>query len=97
MLVDVNFTHVNIVVKKWPTNGWAKDGKLREIGLWSEFTFGSELETNISTALLMHGLGWDLEKVLIQCALVRKEFQDPKVRTYFSVFTAFGMKPVREV
>ncbi|KAK4119946.1 methyltransferase domain-containing protein [Parathielavia appendiculata] len=95
MLVEVGFTHVDVVEQKWPTNGWAKNRKLRELGRWSQLTFGRELET-ISTALLMHGLGWDAKEVSILCALVRKEFQNPRVHAYFPVLTAFGMKPLGE-
>ncbi|KAL2256014.1 hypothetical protein VTK26DRAFT_2349 [Humicola hyalothermophila] len=57
MLVEAGFTNVEVVEQKWPTNGWAKDSKLRKLGLWSLETFAKELET-ISTALLRHGLGW---------------------------------------
>ncbi|KAK4118245.1 hypothetical protein N657DRAFT_659694 [Parathielavia appendiculata] len=75
MLVEAGFTRVDDVEQKWPTKGWAEGPQLRELGLWSQFTFGRELET-ISKALLIHGLGWHPEKVSVLCALVRKEFKN---------------------
>ncbi|KAK4096266.1 TAM domain methyltransferase [Parathielavia hyrcaniae] len=96
MLIEAGFTRVVVDDQKWPTNGWAKDNKPRQLGIWYKCTLGRELET-ISTALLIHGLGWDSTKVLVQCASVRKEFMNPRVHTYFSVLTAVGMKPLEEV
>jgi hypothetical protein len=92
MLTEAGFTEVQVIAEKWPTNCWAEDSKMKELGRWTEMTLCQNLE-DVSMALFTHGLNWTPEEVRILCTRARKEFRNRKVHAYFPFITAYGKKP----
>ncbi|UQC80164.1 UMTA [Colletotrichum lupini] len=93
VLTEVGFEDVELTVFKWPTNPWAKDPKYKKIGEWNYHNFGGAVET-VSLAPLTRVHGWTKEEVLVFAAEVRKDLRDPKVHSYFPIYTLVGRKPL---
>ena len=92
MLAEAGFKDIVVIKKKWPTNSWARNPKLKELGFFSNLTLSYKVEA-ISMALLTHSLGWNYQEVLILYALVRKELKDRSIHVYFRFVTAYRRKP----
>ncbi|MBE3044999.1 hypothetical protein IMZ48_21060, partial [Candidatus Bathyarchaeota archaeon] len=77
---------VDVVVERavWPTNTWAKDPKLKELGMWSQAASLNGVEA-ISLALFTRVLGWTTEETTVFCAQVRKDFQNLGLHGYWDV------------
>jgi hypothetical protein len=81
-LIDAGFK--NVIEKKymWPQNGWPKDRKLKELGVWMLENFTSDL-SGLSMALYTRGLGWTAEEVEAFLVDVRKSMRDKSVHVYY--------------
>ncbi|KAH6690781.1 S-adenosyl-L-methionine-dependent methyltransferase [Leptodontidium sp. MPI-SDFR-AT-0119] len=86
------FENVTEIVNKWPTRGWPKDPKMKEIGMWNKENMLGDLH-GISAALFTRGLGWSGEELEVFLTSVRKEWMDPKVHVYFPIYTVYAQKP----
>ncbi|KAK1726215.1 hypothetical protein CaCOL14_002727 [Colletotrichum acutatum] len=93
VLTEVGFEEVELTVFKWPTNPWAKDPKYKKIGAWNYHNFGGAVET-VSLAPLTRVHGWTKKEVLVFADEVRKDLRDPKVHSYFPIYTLVGRKPL---
>ncbi|KAH7348872.1 S-adenosyl-L-methionine-dependent methyltransferase [Rhexocercosporidium sp. MPI-PUGE-AT-0058] len=88
----VGFENVTEIQNKWPTRGWPKDPKMKELGMWNKENMLGALH-GISVALFTRGLGWSNEELEVFLAGVRKEWVDPKVHVYFPIYTVYAQKP----
>lgn len=70
------------IQKKWPTNGWPREKKFKELGTWTYANIAGGLE-GLSLAHFTRGLNWTAEETLVFCAQVRKELRDPKIHAYW--------------
>jgi hypothetical protein len=77
---------VNIVQKvyKWPSNGWPKDAKMKELGIWNYANMG-ESTSGISMALFTRGLGWSVEELEVFLVDVRREMKSTKIHAYWNM------------
>jgi hypothetical protein len=77
---------VDIVEKryKWPSNGWPKDKKIKELGLWNYANMGESV-SGISMALFTRGLGWSVEELELFLVDVRKEMKNTKIHAYWDM------------
>jgi hypothetical protein len=77
---------VNVVQKiyKWPTNGWPKDKKMKELGMWNYANMG-ESTSGLSLALFTRGLGWSMEELEVFLIDVKKEMKSTKIHAYWNM------------
>lgn len=92
-LEKAGWVDIKLIINKWPMNRWPKDAKYKEIGLWNHQNMASGLSA-FSMALFTRGLGWTAEEVEIYIMDVRKEMQDPKIHSYWPIYTWYARKPL---
>ncbi|KAK2054942.1 S-adenosyl-L-methionine-dependent methyltransferase [Colletotrichum caudatum] len=92
MMIETGFEDVQIKRFKWPTNGWAKDPKYREIGAWNHENFAPNWE-GFTMAPFTRALGWTKEEVLVHAIEVRRDLADRRIHAYFSLWSIWGRKP----
>lgn len=68
-------------VRQVPLSPWAKDPKLKEVGLYMQQLFSDSLEP-YSLALYTRVLGWSSEQLQVFLTQVRKEAQSRKHHVY---------------
>ncbi|KAH7128856.1 S-adenosyl-L-methionine-dependent methyltransferase [Dactylonectria macrodidyma] len=93
ILTKTGFTNVTETRFKWPSNGWPKDKKHKELGVWNNENFQSVLEA-VSLAPFTRAQGWTPEEVTVFLVNVRKELNDPKIHAYWPIVSVYGMKPL---
>ncbi|KDN60503.1 hypothetical protein CSUB01_06090 [Colletotrichum sublineola] len=93
VMIETGFKDVHIQRFKWPTNGWAKDPKYREIGAWNYENFAANWEA-FTMAPFTRALAWTKEEVLIHAMEVRRDLADRRIHAYFSLWSIWGRKPV---
>lgn len=76
----------DVVVKRdaWPINQWARDRKLKELGMWSQASGVRGVEA-MTLALFTRVLGWSAEETTVFCAQVRRDFKNRALHGYFNV------------
>lgn len=79
---EVGFVDVKMHVFKWPSNGWPKDPKYKELGLWNNENLCSGFE-GLCMAPFTRAHGWTREEVLVLMAEVRKNFRDRSIHAYW--------------
>jgi hypothetical protein len=86
--------YVDIVETKfaWPVGPWAKDPKLKTLGLWAREDFLSALQ-GASMAVMTRGLGMSTQEVEVLLAGVRQEVTEKKVHCYAPITFIYGRKP----
>jgi len=84
MMEKAGFVDVVERKSRWPTNKWAKDPKLKELGMWSAAASLSGVE-GIAMALFTRVLGWSAEETTTFCSAVRKDFKNPRIHGYWDV------------
>ncbi|KAK1724210.1 methyltransferase [Colletotrichum acutatum] len=72
VLKEIGFEDVHIQRFKWPTNGWPKDQKHKEIGIWNYENLAPNWE-GFLMAPLTRALNWTKEEVLILAMEARKD------------------------
>ncbi|TIC99305.1 Secondary metabolism regulator LAE1 [Colletotrichum higginsianum] len=91
-MIQIGFEDVHIQRFKWPTNGWPKERKYKELGLWNYENFAPGWEA-FTMAPLTRALGWTKEEVLIHVMEVRRDLADRNIHAYFSIYSIWGRKP----
>jgi SAM-dependent methyltransferase len=76
----------------WPVGPWAKDPKLKTLGLWGRENFMSMLQ-GASMAVMTRGLGMSPQEVEVFLAEVRAEANSRKVHFYAPIYFIYGRKP----
>ncbi|TQN66490.1 Secondary metabolism regulator LAE1 [Colletotrichum shisoi] len=91
-MIQIGFEDVHIQLFKRPTNGWPKERKYKELGLWNYENFAPGWEA-FTMAPLTRALGWTKEEVLIHVMEVRRDLADRNIHAYFSIYSIWGKKP----
>ncbi|KAK1755439.1 S-adenosyl-L-methionine-dependent methyltransferase [Echria macrotheca] len=91
-MADVGFVNVTEKKFKWPGNGWPKDRKHKELGVWSYENIAGGLQ-GLSMALFTRGLGWSAEQLEVFLAGVRKDMKDTRIHAYYSIYIVYAQKP----
>lgn len=81
---EAGFKNVVQKVYKWPTNGWPKDKKMKELGVWNYANMGESV-SGISMALFTRALGWSVEELEVFLVDVRKEIKSTKIHAYWNM------------
>jgi SAM-dependent methyltransferase len=91
-LIDAGFVNVNDDVYKVPIGTWAKDKKLKELGLFEAAMMLDSVEP-YTLALFTRVLQYSNEQAQLWMAMVRKELKDPKLHLYVTYHFTYGRKP----
>ncbi|UQC89068.1 methyltransferase domain-containing protein [Colletotrichum lupini] len=91
---EMGFEDVRRVPFKFPSTGWPKDKKLKELGDWNRSMLSGGLE-GLTLALLTRYMDWSKEEALILCAQVRKELADTRIHAYWNGYVIYGRKPLK--
>jgi len=92
-LIDAGFEDVHDDMYKIPVGTWAKDRKLKQLGLY-------QLEhllicgDSFTSGLLGRVLGWSKEECQILLAEAHREMRDPKLHLYTQFRFIYGRKPM---
>lgn len=81
-LAAAGFEDIVEVQKKWPTNTWPRDRKLKELGRWAFANIAGGLE-GLSLAHFGRGLGWTSEETMLFCAKTREDMKNTKIHAYW--------------
>lgn len=81
---DVGFTNVVHQKFKIPFGPWAKDPKLKEIGLYNMAQLQEGLE-GFSLRLFTGVYGWTQQEVMVLIAKVRAALKNPNLHTQFDM------------
>jgi hypothetical protein len=77
---------------KVPIGPWARDPKLKELGLFEHMHMNESVEAH-SMALYTRVLNYSMEQAQVLFAMVRKEFSDRKLHMYTVYRFIYGRKP----
>ncbi|KAJ0269800.1 hypothetical protein COL940_012162 [Colletotrichum noveboracense] len=95
LMIEAGFEDVTMHVYKWPTNGWPKDPRYREIGLWNYENTMMGLE-GYTMAPLTRALDWMPAEVDVFLIDVRKDLKDRSIHAYWPQYAIVGRKPQKE-
>lgn len=76
------FDNVTQEVFKVPCGPWAKDKRLKLIGMWEHYNLMNHLE-GLTMRLFQKGLGWSEDEIRVFSALLRKDLRDMSVHAYW--------------
>ncbi|RJE18621.1 Methyltransferase [Aspergillus sclerotialis] len=91
-MLDAGFKDVREEIYKIPTNPWAKQPRMKELGRFQQVNFLEGMEAH-TLALLTRVLGWDAIEVQLLLAEVRKELTDRSIHSYAKFYFVYGKKP----
>lgn len=77
--------------KPIPIGNWAKDGTLKEIGMFQQAALLGDLEGLLNYPAT--GLGWSFEEIVLLLVRVRIALRRPELRLYTNVVVVVGQKP----
>ncbi|WQF84642.1 Putative S-adenosyl-L-methionine-dependent methyltransferase superfamily [Colletotrichum destructivum] len=89
---EVGFEDVRLQRFRWPTNGWPRDPKHKELGYWNYDNLAPNVEAFLM-APLTRALGWTREEVLILAMEVRKDLGNRNIHAYYNIWSIYGRKP----
>ncbi|KAH7183509.1 S-adenosyl-L-methionine-dependent methyltransferase [Fusarium flagelliforme] len=92
LLKEVGFADVVETRYKWPTNGWPKDKKYKELGLWNNVNASSALDA-LTMAPFTRGLGWSREEVEAFLVKLKSDWNNPKIHAYWPICVTYAKKP----
>lgn len=81
---SAGFVNVHHEVFKFPIGPWAKDPKLKEVGLYNLAQLDRGLEA-FTLQLFTGVLKWGPEAVHVLLSRVRKDFRNPDIHAYFKL------------
>ena len=84
MMEAAGFVDVEMQRDVWPINKWARDPKLKELGMWAQASSLSGVE-GMTLALFTRVLGWSAEETMVFCGQVRKDFKNLGLHGYWDV------------
>lgn len=82
LLQEIGFVEVVETRYKWPTNGWPRDKKYKELGHWNNANASSALEA-LTMAPFTRGLGWSREEVESFLVALKIDWNNPKIHAYW--------------
>ncbi|SPO06363.1 related to methyltransferase [Cephalotrichum gorgonifer] len=85
---------VNCTERKFrlPINGWCRDKKLKEIGMFVHMFVDQSLE-GFALFLLTKIMGWKYEECQVLVAQMRAAVKDTRLQPYYEVTLVYGQKP----
>ncbi|KAF2137396.1 uncharacterized protein K452DRAFT_110648 [Aplosporella prunicola CBS 121167] len=89
---DAGFVNVGVQTFKVPLGPWAKDKKMKEIGMLNLMQVLEGMEA-FSFRLFMSVLNWKLEEVQVFNAKVTQELKGKTVHPYYTLYVVYGQKP----
>ncbi|KAH8679298.1 S-adenosyl-L-methionine-dependent methyltransferase [Ilyonectria robusta] len=89
---EAGFVDIQTWDLKAPIGGWAKDDRLREIGLFAQAALEQDYEGYVLYMANMV-LGWSKEEVSLYCAQLRREIRSGKFHPYYRQRVVYGRKP----
>ncbi|TIC94136.1 Secondary metabolism regulator LAE1 [Colletotrichum higginsianum] len=89
---EVGFEDVRLQRFRWPTNGWPRDPKYKELGYWNYENLAPNFEAFLMVPLT-RALGWTREEVLILAMEVRKDLGNRNIHAYYNIWSIYGRKP----
>ena len=89
---DAGFEDVAEKRSWWPLGPWARDPKLKELGMWARAHADAGLE-NWSLAPLTGVMGWSYEEVQVHIALARQALWKQHRHLLQEVRVVYGRKP----
>ncbi|KAI8208319.1 Secondary metabolism regulator LAE1 [Colletotrichum sp. SAR 10_65] len=95
LMMEAGFEDVTMHVYKWPTNGWPKDPRHKEIGMWNYENTIMGLE-GYTIAPLTRALDWTPTEVDILLTDVRKDLKDRSIHAYWPQYAIIGRKPQKK-
>ncbi|KAF6831670.1 methyltransferase domain-containing protein [Colletotrichum musicola] len=84
LLEETGFVDVTMDVYKWPSNGWPKEPRYKELGLWQHENMMAGIE-GFTIAPFTRALGWSPMEVQVFLAEVRKDMKDRSIHAYSPV------------
>lgn len=85
-----HFLHV--LTKQLPQSPWAKDPKLKELGLYHQANMFEAIPPYLY-ALFTRVLGWEKSEIEALVAGIRSELSDLSLHLYTKVHFVYGQKP----
>jgi hypothetical protein len=92
LLRDAGFINVQEKVWKIPIGPWAKDPKLKTLGIYNRAVV-ADATSGVAMAPFTRGLGWTAEEVLEFSKKVKGDLWNPKVHSYYTFHAVFGQRP----
>ncbi|MCJ1250308.1 hypothetical protein MMC30_007534 [Trapelia coarctata] len=92
MMLDAGFVDVKEEIFEVPWGGWAKDTRLKTIGVWHLEQLKMGLQ-GIAMGLLTRSLGWSAEEVEVFLVGLRKELNDKSLHILDHCYVVHGRKP----
>ena len=77
-----------------PTSEWAKDKKLKQMGLYMRAVLENDTEGAIT--FMATQLGWTKEEVFVYAAHLRKELRTNKVHSFCRFNIVYAQKPLND-
>jgi hypothetical protein len=84
MLEEAGFEDVVETKITYPHSPWAKDPKLKELGIWTQAGTINGIEA-MTLALFTRVLGWSREETLVFCSKVRDDLRSVKIHGYWDL------------
>ena len=81
---------------QWPLGPWAKDKKLKELGVWARAHADAGLE-NWSLMVNTRVLGWSYEQAQVHIATTRQRLWNRKRHAWHEMRVVYGRKPIDRV
>ncbi|KJZ79528.1 hypothetical protein HIM_00997 [Hirsutella minnesotensis 3608] len=88
----VGFVDVQQRIFKIPTNGWAKDERLRELGLMWESNIVTGL-SGFSFRMFNRAYGRSSAEIEVSLVDVRRDVSNPRIHAYMPIYVVWGRKP----
>ncbi|KAK8164115.1 S-adenosyl-L-methionine-dependent methyltransferase [Phyllosticta citrichinensis] len=89
---DAGFENIAVKTYKVPLGPWAKDERLKKIGMFNLLQAVEGIEA-FSIRLFTKCLGWTLEEVQVFNAKVVADFKSKSTHSYFTYYVVYGQKP----
>ncbi|KAK4446200.1 S-adenosyl-L-methionine-dependent methyltransferase [Podospora aff. communis PSN243] len=94
-LKAAGFVDVKVIEGKSPLNGYMKEKKWKEIGMYSQVAFEQDIE-GYALFIFTHVMGWTPEQTRVYAAAFRKQLRDPNCHPYFRYKVVIGRKPEKK-
>ncbi|KAK1974104.1 methyltransferase [Colletotrichum cereale] len=96
IMAEIGFEDVQVQRFKWPTNGWPKDQRHKELGVWNHENLAPNLD-GLLMAPLTRALDWTREEVTLLAMEARKDLAYKSIHAYFNIWSIHGRKPLKAV
>lgn len=84
MMEAAGFKGVVVRREAWPINKWARDPRMKELGMYAQASSLVGVE-GLTLALFTRVLGWSAEETTVFCGLVRRDLKDLGLHGYWDV------------